>query len=95
MAEGPARVGNRYSGEPICSSCRQRRPLALVSRASGDNLELVCRECFFVAELRSLLWVLPSDDLARRIASDGLETIYQLLRERVLERERVYQTDRR
>ena len=42
-------VGNRYSGGPICSSCRQRHPLAIVSRASGGNLELVCRECFFVA----------------------------------------------
>ena len=93
MAEGPSLAGNRYTGE-ICSSCRQRHPLALVSRPSGGNLELVCRECFFVAELRQLLWALPSGDPARQIASDGLETIYQLMRERLLERERAYQTDR-
>ena len=94
MAEGPSLAGNCYTGE-ICSSCRQGHTLALVSRASGGNLELVCRECFFVAELRSLRWVLPGDDPARQIASYGLETIYQLLRERLLERERLYQTDRR
>ena len=94
MVEGPSLAGNRYTGE-ICSSCRQGPPLALVSRASGGNLEVVCRECFFVAELRSFLWVLPGDDPARQIASDGLEAIYQLLRERLLERERLFQTDRR
>ena len=83
-----AAVSSGRTPIPVCFSCQQAHPLPLASRAERGELQQFCRECYFIAELRAFLWALPSDDPTRAVAADALETIWGLVRERILERER-------
>ena len=79
----------------LCSS--RRRPFAeadLCTRAGSGALEQYCVKCFYLAEIKDLLWVLPANDQTVEVASDGLATVWALLRERASELERMRSTDR-
>ncbi len=69
----------------VCCNCQRPSDL-LVSSARGGSLVQVCQPCFHLDELRGLLRTLPQDDHAAVTAAEGLEALYQLVKNRVEER---------
>ena len=66
----------------VCCRCLERAH-DFVTRAEEGSLYQICRRCFHLAELDSLLQRLPSSDDVRRTAEEGLETLYLTVKSQV------------
>ena len=74
-------------GVAVCCQCGWSVDLSeLCSTARRGRLEQVCRGCFHLRELQKLLPELPASDPVRETAEDGLQSLYQLVKQRVEER---------
>ncbi len=74
-------------GVAVCCQCGSSVDLSeLFSTARRGRLEQVCRGCFHPRELQKLLPELAACDPVRETAEDGLQSLYQLVKQRVEER---------
>ena len=78
----------RKTAEPVrlCICCSDAEGVSgSLTGARVGSLELVCPMCFYLGEIEVQSSLLPQSDATREVLLEGLQTLYELIRSRLLE----------
>ena len=70
----------------LCVRCSEAESVSgFLTAARAGTLELVCQRCFYLGEIAVQSSLLPQSDETREVLLEGLRTLYELTRSRLLE----------
>ena len=78
----------RRAQDPVrlCVRCSEADSVSgFLTSARAGTLELVCPRCFYLGEMAVQSVLLPHNDETRGVLLEGLRTLYELTRSRLLE----------
>ena len=77
----------RRAAEPVrmCIRCSEVEGVSsFLTGARAGTRELVCPRCFYLGDIAVLSSLLPQSDATREVLLEGLQTLYELIRSRLL-----------